>query len=130
MKTLYFRLLTFILCISLAACSRDEVQPEPALVGQWTDYNVVYTFNNDLTYAMNYLRNGRGGDTITVDSVFGIYRTDSKRKSLSFEIRGYRTKEGQLINKSLSGTTWQYNIQDNKLNYQSRTIIGTLFKKE
>lgn len=129
MKKISLKLMAAIVFIS-AACSQETIQPEPALLGQWTDYNVIYTFNQDFSYSMNYLRKGRGQDTVSVDSVFGHYNIDKKRSNISFEVSGYRTKEGQLIYKPLNGTAWHYNIKDSIMTYQSRTAIGQLYKKK
>lgn len=118
-----------LLVITLASCKNDT--SDPKLVGSWSDTNLKYVFNSDNTYGIKYLRSGTPFDTITADTTWGEYIVDSKRSNISFEIKGLKTRKGEILEKPLLNSTWNYKIEsDTVLIYKSATTLGELKKKK
>jgi hypothetical protein len=121
----------FLWCISILfvfSCGTDE-GTDPTLVGVWTDENNLYHFRSDERYGIKYLRQGQGQDSITTDSVFGTYSVDTRRSNISFQQEGFVIRPDSLVTRKGAGTTWNYTISGNKLEYRSRTTVGTLFRQ-
>ncbi len=124
----FLLLMTFGFMVLPIACNNDSEGVDPSLVGVWTDENNLYHFKSDLRYGIKYLRKGQGNDSILTDSVFGTYTVDTRRSNISFFQEGFLLRSDSLVFSALSGTTWNYSISGNQLNYESRTTSGTLFK--
>lgn len=122
-------LLYILAALAIVSCKNDN--SDPKLVGTWTDTNLKYVFNQDLTYGVKYLRTGTPYDTVTADTTWGTYVVDSKRSNVSFEVAGVKTRKGELIEKSLLNATWNYKILgDTVLSYRSSTTLGELKKRQ
>ena len=115
----------FIPFAFIISCKKKS-EPEPDLVGKWTDDAVIYYFNADKTYGQKYLLNGAGKDTILIDSTFGNYMTNPDKKLISFNQKGYYDKSKKLVPEAKNGTTWHYELTGNTLKYTSNTVIGQL----
>ena len=122
-----------ILTIVAFSCTRNKKIIDEKLVGQWTDTNTRYEFKDDFTYNAKYLRVGvlfdsaTGSDLVFNDSVYGEYFVESKRNNLTFNLKGYRDKAGNLTDTSLNSSTWNYYIEnDTILHFESNTSIGTM----
>jgi len=129
---MYFRCMKkgyFVILLSLLFSCRSQDTIDPKLIGKWTDTNTIYEFRDDNTYSTNYLRVGVLPNSVLTDSVFGEYTIETKRSNITFDLRGYRPKNGVVIDSSLNSTTWNYSIEnDTILNYESNTTLGN-FKK-
>jgi hypothetical protein len=123
-------ILLFSLMIAILSCKKDK-SIDTQLIGQWSDYNAFYQFNNDFTYYTKYLKVGSGADSVKVDSVWGTYELDRKRVNVTFNQQGYRQKyTGIVYFQNANPNTWHYSIEsDTVLNYNSHTTLGTLFKQ-
>ena len=124
MKKLQIILSLFI----LFSCKNENID-DPKIIGKWTDTNTIYEFREDHTYSTNYIRAGVLPNSVLTDSVYGEYIIESKRNNLTFNLKGYRPKNGVAIDTSLNSTTWNYSIKnDTILNYESNTTLGTMTK--
>ncbi len=122
----YIILLLF-LSILAQGCG-DNTGVDPSVVGVWTDDNNRYHFQADSRYGVKYLRKGQGQDTILTDSVFGTYVVDTRRNNISFNQEGIVLRPDSLVLRPQSGTTWNYTISGNVLEYRSRTTVGSIFR--
>lgn len=114
--------------VSLASCN-DFDGDDPNVHGTWSSGLQTYYFNSDKTFSYTNNFAGDSINPVNIDSVFGTYTIDTKRSNLSFDIQGYKLDSNNVIVfESLNGTTWNYSISDNKLNYTSNTTAGTLDK--
>ena len=114
--------------IFLFSCKNKNID-DPKLVGKWSDTNTIYEFRDDHTYSTNYVRAGVLPNSVLTDSVFGEYIIESRRNNITFNLKGYRPKNGSVIDTSLNSTTWNYNIEnDTTLHYESNTTLGTMTK--
>lgn len=115
--------------VGLSSCN-DFEGDDANLHGVWSNGLQTYYFNDDMSY---YYTNNFTGDTITpvkFDSVFGVYSVDTRRNNITLEITGYRfTGTDSVVYTSLNGTTWNYSISNDKLNYTSNTSVGSLDKQ-
>lgn len=130
MKKFLILLLPLFLVFS---CKPPENKMDPELVGTWSDTNSEYTFidggNDTLYYGVKHIRLGVIPDTVKTDSSYGTLIVDLKRNNLTFDLKGYITKEGDWIDTTLNSTTWNYEIIDgNLMHYESSTTLGTLDK--
>jgi hypothetical protein len=122
-------ILFLVLLFTTFSCKKDKTI-DTQLIGQWSDYNAFYQFNNDFTYYTLYLRTGNGTDSVRVDSVWGDYELDKKRVNVTFNQLGYRQKySGIVYFQKANPNTWHYSITDTILNYNSHTTSGYLFKQ-
>jgi hypothetical protein len=128
-RTLYI----FILTVSfLFGCKEDEIYTDPRLIGKWTDFNSSYTFNEDKSFFLLYLRSGMGSDTILTDSIFGTYYVNKKKKLLNFTMQGYRKRDSlqTVVWENRNMPAWNYSFDnDSTLSYQTSTAYSKLFKK-
>ena len=113
--------------LGLFSCQKKN-DPEPDLVGGWTDKTVNYHFYSNKTYGQKYLLNGSGKDTILIDSAFGNYVINNTKKVITFNQNGYYDKKKKLVSQALNFTTWQYELDGNTLKFNSNTSIGQLTK--
>lgn len=114
--------------VFLSACKKDD-GVDDQLYGKWTDTNTVYEFRDDLTYSTKYVRAGVLPNSVLTDSVWGTYIIESDRSNITFDLKGYRPKNGEPVEESLNSTTWNYAIEnDTILHYESNTTLGTMKK--
>lgn len=129
MKKIYY-LLTFALLLS--SCDNTDIGPDEKIQGKWRDANTLYSFTDNDTYYIKYLRRGISIENDTVlpyDSIFGTYYIDRSKDHLTFELRGYINRfTGDTLVNNIDGTTWKYNVEGDTLRYESNTTLGTLFK--
>lgn len=123
-------ILLFVLLVTIISCKKDKTI-DTQLIGQWSDYNGLYQFNENFTYYTRYLKIGSGKDSVRVDSVWGSYELDKKRVNVTFYQKGYRQKySGLIFFQNANPNTWHYSIQnDTVLNYSSHTSLGSLYKQ-
>lgn len=128
---MYFkmRFSTIILVIAFSSCIKNEIKIDEKLVGKWTDTNTVYEFRDDFTYSTKYVRAGVLPNSVLTDSVYGDYIVESGRNNITFNLKGYRPKGGDIIETEINSTTWNYSIEnDTLLRYESNTTLGTMKK--
>jgi hypothetical protein len=123
-------ILLIALIICTFSCKKDN-SIDTKLIGKWSDFNSLYKFNSDFTYNINFLSNGSGKDSVTIDSAFGTYELDKKRVNVTFNQKGYRKKSTKVVLfQSTNPTTWHYSFpNDTVLNYNSNTTLGVLYKQ-
>ena len=105
---------------------------DPELTGTWSDTNSEYTFEDGgdtLYYGVKHIRKGVIPDTIVTDSSYGTLIIDLKRHNITFNLKGFLTKDNVWIDTALNSTTWNYEIiEGNVMHYESSTTLGTLDK--
>ena len=111
------------------SCINNEIKIDDKLVGKWTDTNTVYEFRDDFTYSTKYIRAGVLPNSVLTDSVYGEYIVESGRSNITFNLKGYRPKGGEVVEDEINSTTWNYSIEnDTILRYESNTTLGTMKK--
>lgn len=111
------------------SCVKNEIKIDDKLLGKWTDTNTVYEFKDDWTYTTKYVRAGVLPNSVLTDSVWGEYIVESGRNNITFNLKGYRPKGGDIVEDDLNSTTWNYSIEsDTLLHYESNTTLGTMKK--
>ena len=122
------KLIYIISILAFFSCVNENVD-DPKIVGKWTDTNTIYEFRADHTYSTNYVRAGVLPNSVLTDSVYGEYIIESNRNNITFNLKGYRPKNGTIVDTSLNSTTWNYSIEnDTVLHYESNTTLGTMKK--
>ena len=118
----------FIAIISFS-CVKNEIKIDDQLLGKWTDTNTIYEFRDDFSYSTQYVRAGVLPNSVLTDSVYGEYIVESGRSNITFNVKGYRSKDGTLVEEEINSTTWNYSIEnDTILHYESNTTLGTMKK--
>ena len=117
----------------LLSCKTFDNKMDPELEGTWSDTNSEYTFedgqNDTLYFGVKHIRKGVIPDTVSTDSSYGTLIVDLKRHNLTFDLKGFVTKQGVWVDTTLKSTTWNYEIIDGTtMHYESSTTLGTLDK--
>lgn len=111
------------------SCVKNEIKIDEQLLGKWTDTNTIYDFKDDFSFSTQYVRAGVLPNSVLTDSVYGEYIVESGRSNITFNLKGYREKNGPVIEEELNSTTWNYSIEnDTILHYESNTTLGTMKK--
>ncbi len=116
----------FLIVLFTLSCKENLTIPDPEVLGKWTDDNVRFNFNRNMSYGMKFLRIGSQKDTVTTDSAFGEYTVNKTTKTLSLAQTGYKKKNGEIILKKTSASTWNYSVNKDTLIYFSSTTNGKL----
>ena len=123
------KILTLLFLVLLLGCKKTDFV-DPQLVGVWTDYSGNLYIKNDKTYALVNFYDGGANNTVKIDSTFGVYEVDKKRKNITFYQNGYREKPSGVIQmKKGNPLTWTYSIvSDTLLKYETNSLKGEMYK--
>lgn len=128
MKFLNHIIITLTILV-LSSCN-DFEGDDPNVHGTWSSGLQTYYFNADKTYSYTNNFSGDSINPVYIDSVFGTYTIDTRRSNISMSILGYKLDSNNaIVNQALNGTTWNYSISDDKMDYTSNTSAGTLDKQ-
>ncbi len=120
-----------VLLALLFSCKKESDTVDPLLLGNWSDGNSKYTFSQNLTFGIKYLRSGTATEAVVTDSIWGKYSVDNKRSNIYFEASQLTEKKQpqQVVNRRISLPVWNYSFTtDSVLNYSSNSIKGQLRK--
>lgn len=132
---MYFKKYFFIVCAVLFtllfSCKKESEKADPLLLGNWSDGNSKYTFSQNLTFGIKYLRSGTATDSVLTDSIWGKYSVDTKRSNIYFEATQLTEKKqpSKVVTRKISLPVWNYSFTtDSILNYSSSSLKGQLRK--
>ena len=120
-----------LLTAALFSCTTETDKVDPLLVGNWSDGNTKYTFAQNLTFGIKYLRSGSAVDSVLTDSIWGKYSVDTKRSNIYFEASKLTEKKNPttIVSRKISLPVWNYSYAtDSVLNYSSNSLNGQLRK--
>jgi len=132
---MYFRK-QFFICAALFTslvfgCKKESDKVDPLLIGNWTDGNTKYTFADNRTFGIKYLRTGNTAESVLTDSIWGTFSVDNKRSNIYFEANQLteRKHPNTIVSRKINLPVWNYNFTaDSLLNYSSNSIKGQFRK--
>lgn len=132
---MYFRK-QFFICAALftsfvLSCKNKSDKVDPMLIGNWTDGNTKYTFADNRTFGIKYLRTGSTAESVLTDSIWGKFSVDNKRSNIYFEANQLteRKQPNTIVSRNINLPVWNYTFTaDSLLNYSSNSIKGQFRK--
>ena len=107
--------------VAIFSCKSDADSPD--VVGAWQSGAVIITYNEDLTYGINYLSKGDSENPVPNDSVFGVYKIDRKDAVITMNKQGHRVRETQtIVLEEAQPESWSYSIQDDVLKVSNSNL--------
>lgn len=132
---MYFRKQFFICAALLSAfvygCKKEPDKVDPLLIGNWTDGNTKYTFAENRTFGIKYLRTGITAESVLTDSIWGKFSVDNKRSNIYFEANQLTEikQPNTTVSRKISLPVWNYKFAtDSIFNYTSNSIQGQFRK--